>query len=155
MLEKNIRISILVYQFDELPKDYQKLISEAKAQTRKAYAPYSKFCVGASVLLTNGMIFGGNNQENIAYPSGLCAERVALFHANSQQPEVAVKAIAVAAYTNNKFTDKPITPCGACRQVLLETQNRFKQNIELLLYGEEEIFVIKDAGNLMPLSFSM
>lgn len=154
MKEKDIQISVLILKFTELPLNYQQLIEKAKEQTIYAYAPYSKFQVGAAVLLANNEIIGGNNQENAAYPSGLCAERVALFYANSQYPQTAVKAIAIAAYTNGQFLEKPISPCGACRQVLLETENRFNQDIEILLFGTNEVFLIRKATDLLPLCFS-
>lgn len=155
MKEKSIQTIVRIFEFAELPSEYQKLIEHAKKQTKMAYAPYSNFQVGAAVLLSDGEIIGGNNQENIAYPSGLCAERTAIFYANSQHPHTAVKAIAIAAYTKGKFTNNPISPCGACRQVLLETENRFKQDIEILLYGEKEILLVKKAADLLPISFSM
>ncbi len=154
MQEKIHQIVTRICRYDELPQEYQALIDEAKRQTEKSYAPYSNFHVGAGVLLADGTITGGNNQENAAYPSGLCAERVALFHANSQYPNVAVRAIAIAASTGGKFLQSPISPCGACRQVLLETENRFGQPIEVLLYGEKEILLIKKVADLLPFNFS-
>lgn len=155
MQERKIEILIRVFQPEELPQEYQNLVAEAKKQTQNAYAPYSQFQVGAAVLLNNGMIITGNNQENAAYPSGLCAERVALFAANSQHLNTPVKAIAIAAYTDNKFTSNPITPCGGCRQVLQEAENRFQQDIEILLYGEKEVLLIKNAASLLPLAFKL
>lgn len=154
MKEKNIKISVRIFSFQELPANYQKLVEEAKMQTKKAYAPYSKFSVGAAVLLADNSIVGGNNQENAAYPSGLCAERVAIFSANAQHPDQKVMALAIAAFTNNNFLQTPITPCGACRQVLLETENRFSNEIEIILYGEKEIYLVKKAADLLPLNFS-
>lgn len=154
MKEKNIQIAIRIFSFDELPVEYQRLVDKAKEQTQLAYAPYSKFSVGAAVLLEDGTITTGNNQENAAYPSGLCAERVAIFHANSLYPDKAVKALAIAAHTKGNFLQYPISPCGSCRQVLLETENRFNKNMDILLYGEKEIFLIKKASDLLPLNFS-
>ena len=112
MEKKTIETKITIYNFDELTETQQHLINRAKEQVSKAYAPYSNFHVGAAVELENGEIFAGSNQENSAYPSGLCAERVAMFYANAQFPEVAVKTIAIAAHTNNVFLEEPITPCG-------------------------------------------
>lgn len=155
MKEQKIEFVIQVFQEEDLPSDYQHLITEAKLQTTKAYAPYSEFNVGSAVLLDNGSIIGGNNQENAAYPSGLCAERVALFYANAQFPQEKVKAIAIAAFTNGTFTENPISPCGACRQVLLETENRFNNNIAVLLYGQKEIYLIKRVSDLLPISFKL
>ena len=145
-----------VYEFEsdkEFSEEYQIIIQKAKEATQKAYAPYSKFNVGACVLLANGEIFTGNNQENAAYPSGLCAERVALFYANSNYPNVAVKAIAVCASNNNGFLASPVPPCGACRQVMLESEMRFESPIEVLLIGKNSIQLIKDTGQLLPLNF--
>ncbi|GHT75699.1 hypothetical protein AGMMS50262_11790 [Bacteroidia bacterium] len=104
-------------------------------------------------MLANREIVVGSNQENIAYPSGLCAERTALFYANSQFPDEAVEAIAVAAYHEGNFVDEPVTPCGACRQVLLEVQNRYKHPIKVLLYGKKVIYKIENSADLLPLAF--
>lgn len=150
---KNIETKITIYHFDELCTEHQELISKAKEQVQKAYAPYSQFQVGAAILLENGEIFAGSNQENSAYPSGLCAERVAMFYANSQYPHVAVKSIAVTAFTNGNFLSEPVTPCGSCRQVLLETELRFEKDIEILLYGTKEVFLIQNVKQLLPLCF--
>lgn len=138
---------------NDLPDDYKKLIEVAKSYAKKAYTPYSKFNVGAAVLLANNHIIGGNNQENAAYPSGLCAERVALFYANAAHPEQAVKAIAICASSKNIFSPVPIPPCGSCRQVIAETSQRYQTPIALVLYGEETTYVINDAINLLPLIF--
>lgn len=153
MYKKIIETHISVYQSDELSPEYQSLINNAKEKLTYAYAPYSGFQVGAAVLLENGEIFAASNQENAAYPSGLCAERVAIFFANAQYPDVAVKAIAVAAFTNGHFLNSPIPPCGSCRQVLLETESRFDKNIEILLYGTSSIYKIDSAKQLLPVSF--
>ena len=110
--------------------------------------------MGAAVLLANGEIITGNNQENVAFPSGLCAERTALFYAHSQYPEQAVKSIAVAAFTQGDFIDKPISPCGACRQVILETEMRSKSPVKIYLYGKSEIYIVEGIGNLLPLAFN-
>ena len=101
----------------------------------------------------NGEFIEGNNQENAAYPSGLCAERVALFYANSLHPDIAVKSIAVAVFTKGKYIENPIPPCGSCRQVLLESEKRFNQPIKLILTGEKSIQIIKEVKDLLPLSF--
>ena len=153
MQTKTITINIRIYDFDELSSEYQQLINIAKEQVNKAYAPYSKFQVGAAIQLENGEIVTGSNQENAAYPSGLCAERVAMFYANAQFPNVAVKALAIAAFTNGIFLSEPVTPCGSCRQVLLETENRFEKDITLLLYGTEKVYRIENVKQLLPLCF--
>jgi len=153
MEKKVIETKVSIYSFDELQTAQKSLINKAKEQISKAYAPYSGFQVGAAIELENGEIFAGSNQENSAYPSGLCAERVAMFFANAQYPDIAVKTIAIAAFTNGGFLPEPITPCGSCRQVLLETEMRFEQNIKILLYGTSKVFEIENVKQLLPLCF--
>ena len=153
MTEKTIEIKVSILSFNELNPTQEALIDKAKEQVGKAYAPYSNFHVGAAVELENGEIFAGSNQENSAYPSGLCAERVAMFYANAQFPDVAVKTIAIAAFTNGNFLPEPITPCGSCRQVLLESEMRFEKNITVLLYGTNNIFQLENIRQLLPLCF--
>jgi cytidine deaminase len=110
--------------------------------------------VGAAVLLDNGKIFTGNNQENVAYPSGICAERVALFYASSQYPDIPVKAIAISARARGFKINSPVTPCGSCRQVMAETENRFQQKMKLIMRGENgKINVVDGIKNLLPLMF--
>ena len=154
---KQFEIVTPIYQYssiDELPKEFADLCMKADMAARKAYAPYSKFRVGACVLLQNGETILGNNQENAAYPSGLCAERVALFYANANFPNEPVKAIAIMAYQNGDQVALPISPCGSCRQVIAETQMRYNQKITLLLFAKDRIYLIPDANSLLPLSFS-
>jgi len=139
---------------DELENEDSSLVIESQKVLKNAYAPYSKFSVGAAVLLENGEIITGTNQENSAYPSGLCAERVAIFYANSKYPNVAVKSIAVTAFFNNDYIAEPAPPCGACRQVLLETETRFKKPIKVILYGKDKIRIIEGVSQLLPLSFT-
>ena len=153
MKDLQITAIIKVYQYDELNADDQKLIKTAMEATARSYAPYSHFSVGAAALLNNGTIVTGTNQENAAYPSGLCAERTTLFYANSQYPDQAVKALAVAAKTEKGVIQTPIPPCGACRQVILETEKRYGQPIRILLYGKECIYEVKSISDLLPLSF--
>jgi len=153
MEERKVICYIKVAKYDELNDKDKLLVDTAKKQTENAYAPYSTFHVGAALELDNDIIVGGNNQENAAYPSGLCAERVAMFYANAQYPNTAVKTIAIAAYTKGEFLKKPITPCGSCRQVLLETENRYEKDIRVILYGTDEIIIIKNVKDLLPLSF--
>jgi cytidine deaminase len=153
MQNKTIETNVTIYSFDELDSSKQNLINRAKEQVTKAYAPYSEFHVGAAVELENGEIFAGSNQENSAYPSGLCAERVVMFFANAQYPDQPVKTIAIAAFTNGNFLAEPITPCGSCRQVLLETEQRFEKDVTILLYGTNHVFEIKNVKQLLPLCF--
>lgn len=153
MKELKISTVIRTYRFDELAPADRELIQAAKDATERSYAPYSKFSVGAAALLDNGQVVTGNNQENAAYPSGLCAERTTLFYANSRYPGQAILTLAVAARTEDDFIDRPIPPCGACRQVMLEMEMIHQQPFRILLYGKEEIYEIQKTGDLLPLSF--
>lgn len=153
MKEINLTTKIRVYTLQECTNEEKKLIEAAKNATTDAYAPYSKFHVGAAILLSDGTIVTGNNQENAAYPSGLCAERTAIFYANAQHPDTPVKTIAIAAHHKASFTKKAITPCGACRQVLLEVENRYREPIKIILYGDSEIYAVDSVRDLLPLSF--
>jgi len=154
---KTTEIRIVVHEFeniDELPVIDQKLLLEARRITRQAYAPYSGFYVGAAVLLGNELIVVGNNQENSAYPSGLCAERVALFYANANYPDSEVKTIAISAAKNGVLVNEPVKPCGSCRQALAETEVRFNTPIRIILDGQDSILVLNGVESLLPLSFS-
>ena len=146
---------ILTPGIDVLPEADARLIEAAKAATQTSYAPYSNFCVGAAVLLENGETVCGSNQENAAYPAGTCAERTAIHYANAQFPGVRPLAIAVAARKarENGFLERPISPCGVCRQVMIETQARFGKNLRVLLYGEKAIFELETASVLLPFQF--
>lgn len=153
MKEIKLEIRIHSLQYDELTPQDRELIDKAKEATSRSYAPYSKFSVGAAALLKNGVIVTGTNQENAAYPSGLCAERTTLFYANSQYPDQPVLTLAIAARSESGYLDTPIPPCGACRQVLLETEQRYQQPMRILLYGEKAIYEIDGTKDLLPLSF--
>ncbi len=152
---KTITLETRILEFDtgELEITHQLLFREASLAARKAYAPYSGFQVGAAVLLADGRIVTGNNQENAAYPSGLCAERIALFSAGALYPEVPVKALAVCALKKGEFTEN-ISLCGSCRQVLLESEHRYGNPVTILLCGSERVLVIEGARSLLPLSFT-
>ncbi len=152
----NINLQIKEYErAEELSEGYQLLIKKASDAAHGAYAPYSTFYVGAAVLLENGEIITGNNQENAAYPSGLCAERVALFYANAHFPNVKVNAIAIVAFLNNQtMADEPVPPCGSCRQVIMESQLRQQKPVTLILVGKNKIQLIEDASLLLPLYFN-
>ena len=148
-----ITAKIQVYCYNELSSEEKKLADAAREAVNRSYSPYSHFQVGAAILLTNGKIVTGSNQENIAYPSGLCAERTALFYANSRFPDEAVEMIAVAAFTDGDFTDEPVPPCGSCRQVILEAQNRYRHPVKMLLCGRSEVYKVEKITDLLPLSF--
>lgn len=150
-----IKINISEFNsIEDLNSEEMLLTNSAKEAAKNAYSPYSKFSVGAAVLLENNEIILGSNQENAAYPSGLCAERVAIFYANSKFPNVAIKSIAIAAKNENNYTEQPIPPCGACRQVMLETETRFKSPIKIILYSKNKIQIIDKATDLLPLNFT-
>lgn len=153
MIKKKITITDEALDQPDLTE--QKLIDAAKNAVHQAYAPYSKFQVGAAVLLENGEIITGSNQENAAYPSGICAERTAIFQANHNFPNQAVVAIAIAAYTNGQYLKAPITPCGSCRQVLSEVEHRYGKEIAVYLYGEQEIYKIESIDSLLPFQFKL
>lgn len=153
MKDIHIDICIASTHYEELDETQRRLIDMAKEATVRSYAPYSKFAVGAAALLANGTIVTGSNQENAAYPSGTCAERTTLFYANSQYPDQPVCMLAIAARNGSGFVDTPTPPCGACRQVLLETEQRFGHPMQILLYGGKEIYIVKGVKNLLPLSF--
>lgn len=138
----------------ELPEADQLLLKRSREVGKTAYAPYSAFHVGAALLLEDGTIHVGSNQENAAYPSGLCAERVALFHAGAVHPELAVTTIAVTCSSKQFKVDSPLSPCGACRQVMAETERRYGKPIRVLLAGETgAVYVIGSVKELLPLSF--
>ena len=130
------------------------LAEKAYEALKTSYSPYSHFAVGAALLLKNGEIILGSNQENGAYPSGLCAERVALFYAGATFPNVPVKAIAIAANHNGTPTDNPVAPCGGCRQVMIETRTIGKEPITLIMVGKKRVVVVDDVSHMLPFSFT-
>ncbi|MDR0894331.1 MAG: cytidine deaminase [Prevotellaceae bacterium] len=154
MDQRILQIAVKVYNYDELNSDDTQLIDEAIRATERSYVPYSSFCVGAAVRLSDGTIVSGSNQENAAYPSGMCAERTTLFYANSQYPEQAVDTLAIAARKmRDNLVENPITPCGACRQVMIESEKRAGKPMRILLYGRKGIYEVASAADLLPLSF--
>ena len=152
---KTIDLSIKIGfgTFDELSADDQHLIQTAIAAIENSYSPYSRFQVGAALRLANGKEVMGANQENAAFPSGLCAERSAIFAAQSNYPDQPVTALAIAARNEYGLMHDPIVPCGACRQVILEIEDRYKQPIRILLYGTGGVYVINPVTELLPLQF--
>lgn len=155
MKEININTSFTVYSTaSELPEEIQDLMQQAVAIRKKAYAPYSKFRVGAALLLDNGKIVLGSNQENAAYPSGLCAERVAIFQSGAIYPEAKILKLAVTAASDTNPTLAPIPPCGACRQSISEYEFKQDTPIEIYFMGESgEVYKSNSISNLLPLSF--
>ena len=154
---KTFEIKTFAIEFDsidELNKEDRMLLKKAKEAHKSAYAPYSQYYVGAAVLLDNGVVVTGNNQENVANPSGLCAERVAVFAASANYPGVPIKAIAITAHAKNFEITTPVTPCGACRQVLAEYAELYNSKIRTILMGETgKIYVIESISGLLPLMF--
>ncbi len=131
------------------------LLQKAKEVLKNAYAPYSNFLVGAAILLENGEICIGNNQENAAYPSGLCAERVAIFHASAIHSTVPIKTIAICCKSLNTVIEGPVTPCGACRQVIAEYETKYNKPIRIIMQGEKgNVYAANDIESLLPLMFN-
>ncbi len=155
MISRNKNIEYYEVSFDELPENIKNLIEKAKEATKTSYAPYSNFHVGAALETDGGHIVCGSNQENVAYPSGLCAERTAVFATGAQYPTEAITTLAIAAETKGSFIANPIVPCGACLQVLCEAEARGKKKIDVYLYGTEVIYYIKGIGSFLPFSFEM
>ena len=155
MQELTLNTTIKAMQKEELSEPEQLLVEAAIEATKRSYSPYSHFSVGAALLLENGKTVIGCNQENAAFPAGLCAERTAIFAAGAQYPDVPVTMLAIAARNSKgELTDEPISPCGTCRQVMIETETRFKHPIRILLYGRKCIYVLEGIKQLMPLSFT-
>lgn len=154
MIRKELKIVYTQFQgVEELSASLADLVEAARRIAEQAYSPYSGFSVGAAVLLADGTVITGNNQENAAYPSGLCAERTALFYANAQYPGTPVTAMAISATHEGERVGEPIKPCGSCRQVILETEIRFHQPITLVLDGRKRIFLFEGIDDLLPFSF--
>ena len=155
MKEIKINTTFTVYEsLDDLPITIKSLMLQAIETRKKAYAPYSRFRVGAALLLDNDKIVLGSNQENAAYPSGLCAERVAIFQAGAIYPEAKICSIAISAASDTNPTQAPIPPCGACRQSIAEYE--CKQDIPINIYfmGETgQVYQSNSIANLLPLSF--
>lgn len=154
MKEKNVITKIQVYSYTELTDDDKKLVDLAKEATNASYAPYSHFHVGAALRLANGVMIKGANQENAAFPAGLCAERSACFNAGSNYPDEAVEAIAVIAVQNGEVVEDPCSPCGVCRQALLEFETRAGKPMKVLLAGRDTIYQLPSVKDLLPLSFT-
>ena len=154
---KNIRIEINLEVFEsisDLPSSIQNLMNKAHQASENAYAPYSRFKVGAALQLESGEIIIGNNQENAAYPSGLCAERVAVFHAGATHPNATIVSMALTAKSLNNKVTSPVPPCGACRQVLAEYEVKQETPIAIYFMGETgKIVKANSVKELLPLIF--
>lgn len=148
-----LKQDLLICQLEELSNDEQQLVRKAMQATDNSYSPYSKFRVGAALRLADGTEIIGANQENAAFPVTLCAERTAIFAAQAQYPAQPIVALAVAARNENGFTEDPVTPCGSCRQVILEIEQRYNQSVKIYLYGTRGVYVINTVRDLLPLCF--
>ena len=153
MKDIELKFRMQFCQLAELTESDRQLVEKAIGATQNSYAPYSNFHVGACLRLADGREVIGANQENAAFPSGLCAERAAVFAAQSVFPDKAILALAIAACNENGLTAHPVSPCGACRQVILEMEERYKQDVRILLYGTEGVYVIPSVKSLLPLHF--
>lgn len=155
MKEINISTKFLAYEsINDLPTEIRSLMEKAVEVRKNAYAPYSHFRVGAAILLDNGKIVLGSNQENAAYPSGLCAERVAIFQAGAIYPNAKIVKLAITAASDTNPTKSPIPPCGACRQSIAEYEFKQDASIEIYFMGETgEVYKSDSINNLLPLSF--
>lgn len=155
MKERELLIRFKEYKPEELTPEDKSLVNIAIDSASNAYAPYSQFRVGSAVLLSNGLVVKGNNQENAAYPSGLCAERVAMFYANANYPESSITAIAVVVVdSEGNVIEQNISPCGSCRQALAESEMRFRKPIKVLLASKKSVLIFNSIEDLLPLSFN-
>ena len=154
MTNKEIKIAYREYgSVSELDTEENGLALAAIDAMKSAYAPYSGFNVGAAVMFEDGEIVRGSNQENAAYPSGLCAERTALFYASASRPDKAMAAIAIAAGQNGELCSSPATPCGACRQVMAQYQTKSRRSMKVILTGADKVWVFDKVDDLLPLIF--
>ncbi len=153
MKEIKIETSIKFCQLEDLEEIDQQLVRKAIAATNNSYSPYSHFRVGAALRMANGKEIIGANQENAAYPVGLCAERTAIFAAQANYPEQPIEAIAITAANENGLVKTPVSPCGSCRQVILEIEDRYKLPVKIMLYGTDGVYIINSVKDIMPLYF--
>lgn len=155
MRKKQVGFEIMIYDdVKDLPIAEKQLLDMAVASRKNAYAPYSNFYVGAAVLLENGEVVIGNNQENASYPSGLCAERVAIFQAGAKYPDETIKTVAISAASNNHQVKVPVAPCGNCRQSIIEYELKQKSPIAMLLQGESgPVYKCSSVADILPLAF--
>lgn len=155
-VQKKISIEVTVHDTaEELGESYKELMSLAVNARKKAYAPYSKFSVGAAVLMENNEILEGNNQENACYPAGLCAERVAIFYAGAKYPGIRIRAIAISAAALDHKVSNPVAPCGSCRQAISEYEFKQKEPIKILFMGETgKVITCNSVADLLPLGFN-
>ncbi len=155
MKQMQISIPVAVMTFDELNDDDRALVSAARQATYRSYVPYSHFSVGAAIRLDNGETVTGANQENAAYPSGTCAERTTCYYAHATYPEARFETIAIAARgVDGEFVSDPVSPCGACRQALLEYETLGGRNVRVILVGADHVYVINSVAEMLPFAFT-
>lgn len=155
MKNLDVVIPVKVSSFDELSDTDRRLVTLAREATYRSYAPYSKFRVGAAILLDNGETVVGCNQENVAYPSGTCAERTACYYAHATYPDAKFLTIAIAARdTDGNFVTAPIAPCGACRQALLEYETLAGHDVRVILTGMDTLYILPSVKSLLPFAFT-
>lgn len=154
MEKVNIPVEIMLCQKSELGDEDRQLVEQAISATGNSYSPYSHFRVGAALRLADGTVVIGANQENAAFSVTTCAERSAIYAAQAQHPDQPIVSLAIAARNDEGFTDEPVSPCGMCRQAMVEIEQRYKQPIRILLYGRKGVYVMNSIRNLMPLSFT-
>lgn len=153
MKDIQLKINLKFAQLDELDADDRTLVEKAVEATGRSYAKYSNFNVGAALRLANGEIILGANQENAVFTVGLCAERTAIFAAQVRYPDQPVMAIAIAARNANGLMSLPVSPCGSCRQVMSEVEERYGQPMRILLYGTDGVYIVNSVKDLLPLCF--
>ena len=153
MTERTINTRVKEYTYDELSAEDRALVEAARQATRGSYAPYSHFNVGAALLLENGQIIKGANQENAAFGAGTCGERSALYGAAANYPDQAVIKIAVTAFTRGDFVHEPCAPCGICRQAMIEFETKSHRPMQVMLVGRDRVLVVDSARDLLPLVF--
>lgn len=153
MTEKNITTKVQVLAYNELNQEDKNLVDLAKEATKSSYTPYSHFNVGAALLLDNGVMIKGANQENAAF-AGICAERSACYNAGANYPGVGIKKVAITAFQNGDFVKEPCAPCGVCRQALLEFEVQAGHSMEVILIGRDTIYRLDSIKSTLPLSFT-
>lgn len=153
MEKVQIPVDIMLCQMEELDEKDRTLVEEAISATGNSYSPYSRFRVGAALRLADGRVVKGANQENAAFSITICAERTAIYAAQAQYPDQPITSLAIAARNEEGFTEEPVSPCGMCRQAMVEVEQKYSQPIRILLYGRKGVYVMNSVSNLMPLSF--
>lgn len=153
MEEMKIYSDIKLCQMEELSEEERTLVETAMKATDNSYSPYSHFRVGAAIRLSDGKVIKGANQENAAFSVTLCAERSAIFAAQANYPELPIVSIAIAARNEEGYTNEPVSPCGSCRQAMVEIEQKYSQPLHIMLYGKKGVYVMDSIRNLMPLSF--